>query len=69
MDERLGVRLARERGLAVTGTLGVLLHAASRGLVDLERALTELQATDFRCSPRVLDDVRRRAKSWTLRET
>jgi predicted nucleic acid-binding protein len=27
MDERLGVRIAREAGLAVTGTLGVLLQA------------------------------------------
>ncbi|MBI3493473.1 MAG: DUF3368 domain-containing protein, partial [Acidobacteria bacterium] len=30
MDDRLGVRLARERGLTVTGTLGVLLQAAKR---------------------------------------
>jgi predicted nucleic acid-binding protein len=34
MDERLGVRVAREQGLAVTGTLGVLLQGARRG-VDL----------------------------------
>lgn len=33
MDEKLGVRIAREQGLAVTGTLGVLLQAARRGLV------------------------------------
>lgn len=63
MDERLGVRIAREQGLAVTGTLGVLLQAARRGLLDMERALTDLQATDFRCSRRVIDEVRRRAKS------
>jgi predicted nucleic acid-binding protein len=65
MDERLGVRLAREQGLAVTGTLGVLLQAARRGLVDVERALTDLQATDFRCSRRVMEEVRRRAKLST----
>ena len=30
MDERLGVRIARAQGLAVTGTLGTLLQAARR---------------------------------------
>ncbi|HXB69012.1 MAG TPA: hypothetical protein VNY05_12255 [Candidatus Acidoferrales bacterium] len=29
MDERIDVRVARERGLMVTGTLGVLLQGAS----------------------------------------
>jgi hypothetical protein len=48
MDERLGVRIAREQGLAVTGTLGVLVQAARRGMVDIEHSLTDLQATDFR---------------------
>lgn len=64
MDERLGVRIARQRGLSVTGTLGVLLQAARRGLVDVERALTDLQATDFRCGRQVMEEVRRRAKLW-----
>jgi predicted nucleic acid-binding protein len=63
MDERLGVRIAREQGLAVTGTLGVLRQAASRRLIDIEAALTNLQLTDFRCSDRVIEDARRRAKS------
>lgn len=61
MDEKLGVRIAREQGLAVTGTLGVLLQAARRGLVDMDTALTNLQATDFRCSRDVIEAVRRRA--------
>jgi len=58
MDEKLGVRIAREQGLAVTGTLGVLPQAARRGLVDVERALTDLRATDFRGSRRVMEEVR-----------
>jgi predicted nucleic acid-binding protein len=62
MDERLGVRIARELGLAVTGTLGVLLQAGTRGLVDLEQALAALQSTDFRCSRLVIEEVRRRAE-------
>jgi predicted nucleic acid-binding protein len=65
MDETLGVRIAREQGLAVPGTLGVLLQAASRGLVDMEKALTDLQNTDFRCSRRVMEEVRHRAKAST----
>lgn len=65
MDERLGVRIARERGLAVTGTLGVLMQAARRGLVDIERSLSDLQTTDFRCSLRVMEEVCRQAKTST----
>ena len=65
MDEKLGVRIAREEGLAVTGTLGVLLQAARRGLVDVDEALRDLQNTDFRCSRRVMEEVRRRAKAST----
>lgn len=62
MDEKLGVRIAREHGLAVTGTLGVLLHAAKAGLIDIDKALAALRATDFRCSARVLEEVQRKAK-------
>jgi len=51
IDEKLGVRLARERGLTVTGTLGILVHAAQHGLVEIDAALANLQATDFRCTP------------------
>ena len=65
MDERLGVRIARRQGLSVTGTLGVLLQAAWRGLIDVDKALAGLQNTDFRCSPRVFEEVRRRAKAAT----
>ena len=65
MDEKLGVRVAREQGLAVTGTLGVLLQAARRSLIDIEAAPTMLEATDFRCSRRVLAEVRRLAAAST----
>lgn len=65
MDEKLGVRIAREHGLAVSGTLGVLVQAANQRLIDIERALSALQATDFRCSPSVLEEARRLVKSST----
>ena len=48
MDDRKGVRHAREQGLRVTGTLGVLDLAASRGFLDFQRALTALESTNFR---------------------
>jgi predicted nucleic acid-binding protein len=43
MDEREGSRVARDRGLRVTGTLGLLDLAAERGLVDFYQAIKELE--------------------------
>lgn len=48
LDDGKARRAARERGLTVTGTLGVLANAARRGLVDLTTALSQLQLTTFR---------------------
>jgi predicted nucleic acid-binding protein len=48
IDEEDGRRAALARGLIVTGTLGVLEHAAERGLVDLPDALARLLTTSFR---------------------
>jgi predicted nucleic acid-binding protein len=59
IDDKLGMRLARRRGLAVTGTLGVLLQGARRGLVDLGVALDRLSTTDFRCTPKLLEQVKK----------
>lgn len=47
MDDRTGVAVARRRGLAATGTLGILDLAARRGLVDLVGACIRLRATNF----------------------
>jgi predicted nucleic acid-binding protein len=48
IDERDGVRVARKRGLRVTGTLGLLDLAAERGLVDFVQAIQLLEGTTFR---------------------
>ena len=61
MDERRGVSVAQRQGLEVTGTLGVLLQAARRQIVVLDDALARLQATDFRYTPRLLEQVRKSA--------
>jgi predicted nucleic acid-binding protein len=48
MDDRNGVTIARRRGLAVTGTLGILDLAAARGLIRLSEAVERLKNTSFR---------------------
>lgn len=57
MDDRAGVAAARARGLAVTGTLGLLDRAARRGLIDLAAAFAALQATSFHARPELLDGL------------
>lgn len=51
IDERAGRRVARARGLEVTGTIGVLGAAAKKGHVDAARAVKALRDTTFRASP------------------
>ncbi len=60
IDERKGAMFAQGRGIRVTGTLGVLLQASRQGLVEID-ALEWLQLTDFRCTPQLLDAVRKAA--------
>jgi predicted nucleic acid-binding protein len=51
IDERAGRAVARDLGLAVTGTLGVLDVAATKGLVDVAEVIERLRATSFRAAP------------------
>ena len=57
MDERDGVRVARQRGLKVVGTLAVLDLAAERGLLDLKTMFDRLHATSFRSPLRVMTSM------------
>ena len=54
MDEKSARRIAAERGLRVTGLLGVLVEAANREFLDLAAALNRLTKSNFRYSPGVL---------------
>lgn len=54
IDEKAARRVAADRGLCVTGTLGVLGEAATRGMVDLTNAIERLCRTNFRYSPALL---------------
>jgi predicted nucleic acid-binding protein len=58
LDERKGRQAARERGLRVSGTLGVIRFAADVGLITVTDALDRLGKTNFRASPRLLNGVR-----------
>lgn len=54
LDDKYGRRAARERGLRVVGTLGVLELASLRGLLALGPVVDALRKTDFRLDPRLV---------------
>jgi len=59
IDDRGGVRAAKQQGLRVAGTPGLLDLAAERGLVDFAAAIRKLEGTSFRrpeALPRALLD-------------
>jgi predicted nucleic acid-binding protein len=51
LDESAARSLAGQRGVKVSGTLGILCDAAQAGLVKLPAALALLRKTSFRASP------------------
>lgn len=51
IDERAGRDATRNRGIEVTGTIGVLGAAAKKGHVDATRIVKALRDTTFRASP------------------
>ena len=53
LDESAARAIAVERGLRVSGTLGVLCDAAQAGLLKLPPALDLLRKTNFRASPQL----------------
>jgi predicted nucleic acid-binding protein len=55
MDDREGVTVARRKGLAVNGTLGILSLAAHDDLLDLADAFNRLKRTNFYYPQDVMD--------------
>ncbi len=47
IDEGVGRRIARARGLRVTGIIGVLNDAAQQNMVNFPNAISRLQQTTF----------------------
>ncbi len=51
IDEKKGRRIAQELGLKIIGTLGVILQAKERGLINsMGDLLAKLENADFRIS-------------------
>ena len=57
IDDKAGRKSAKQRGLNVTGLLGVLKLASTKNLVDFTTAIEQLKATDFRVSPSLLQSL------------
>lgn len=62
MDERKGRLKAQAKGLAVVGTVGVLIQAAENGWVDLDDALDRLEGTSANVAHEILTHARRTAE-------
>jgi predicted nucleic acid-binding protein len=62
IDDHRGAPAARDKGLEVTGTLGILDLAARRGMVDLADALGRLRTTNFRRREELFDALLKQHK-------
>lgn len=54
---------ARNAGLGVSGTLGVLQIAHARSLIDIGEALERLEKTSFRRSKTLFESIRKRSEA------
>jgi predicted nucleic acid-binding protein len=54
LDEKFSRQIATAHGLNVTGLLGILDRAASRGMLNLVKAVERLGETNFRIKPLLL---------------
>lgn len=57
VDEKAGRKAAQQKGLNVTGLLGILDLAASENLIDLPSTIIALQKTNFRVAPSLLKSL------------
>lgn len=55
VDERKGYSAAVSKGLAATGTLGILDLAAKRKMLDLRTAIESLKQTNFRYRQEIIE--------------
>ncbi len=69
IDEKQGRIEAKRRGIATTGTLGVLLAAGARKLVNAEAAFLRLMSeTSFRAAPEVRENFLARCREFRTRQ-
>jgi predicted nucleic acid-binding protein len=57
IDEKLGRRIAKKRGIVTSGTLGIIKCASEKKLINLEETISNLQKTSFRFSSKLLDRI------------
>jgi len=57
IDERAARQAARDRGLRVVGSLGILQIAALRGLIDLAASMERLKSTNYRLTARLIEEA------------
>lgn len=57
LDEKKARQVAQNRGLTVSGLLGILALAAERRLIPIREAVQSLQRTTFRIEPRLLKQL------------
>ncbi|GAB4024023.1 DUF3368 domain-containing protein [Spirosoma koreense] len=58
IDEQKGRKLARQLGLTITGTLGVLAQARLKGYIPaLKPLLDKIKQTDFRISEQLILEI------------
>jgi predicted nucleic acid-binding protein len=63
IDERKGYKVAQQRGLKTSSTLGIFEEASNRGLINFEETLDRLvKETTFYVTEEVLQEFRRRVQ-------
>ncbi len=63
MDDRAGRNAARQCGLAVIGTIGLLEQAAACGVLDLPQTMERLRQTNARLDPELIHAALERDKT------
>lgn len=61
IDDNKGRKEAKQLGLTFTGTLGILIIAKQRGLIEkISAVIEDIQKTNFRLSPLLIDEAKRK---------
>jgi predicted nucleic acid-binding protein len=60
LDEKEARQVAKDKGLLVIGTVGLIERAAAGNLIDLRESLIALQKTNMRINRSLIDDVLKR---------
>lgn len=60
LDEKEARQIARNKGILVIGTVGIIERAADMNLLDIRKTLTELRRTNAHISDSIIDYAIRR---------